>query len=206
MGLQFVFMRYVERFNSAWVLAVGLITSVIVFASYGFANHYLQLIPVEILLAVSWSCLWVGSLSFLLGKSVDRGTAAGLLYSMTYLSAGFGPLIGGVLADKWDFEVLMFAAAGITFLGLVLSRVLPPTSRLPPLSERPSLKSEIPSPRDVQQDAAGVWSIPECSSHLGRALLRPFRPSGRAEGRSPPTLSLSPKSGGKGVERGIHLN
>src|SRR5512137_61759 len=35
MGLQFVFMRYVERFNSAWVLAVGLVTSVIVFASYG---------------------------------------------------------------------------------------------------------------------------------------------------------------------------
>jgi len=132
MGLQFVFMRYVERFNSAWVLAVGLITSVIVFASYGFANHYLQLIPVEILLAVSWSCLWVGSLSFLLGKSVERGTAAGLLYSMTYLSAGFGPLIGGVLADKWDFEVLMFAAAGITFLGLVLSRVLPANKQVAP--------------------------------------------------------------------------
>ncbi|MDM7999164.1 MAG: MFS transporter [Dehalococcoidia bacterium] len=125
MGLQFVFMRYVERFGSTLVLAVGLFTSVIVFASYGVATHYLQLIPVEALLAVSWSCLWVGSLSFLMSRSVERGTAAGLLYSMTYLSAGFGPLIGGFVSDTWGFKALMFVAAGLTFLGLMLSRVLP---------------------------------------------------------------------------------
>jgi MFS family permease len=98
---------------------------VIVFASYGFATHYLQLIPVEILLAVSWSCLWVGSLSFLMGQSVERGTAAGLLYSMTYLSAGLGPLIGGFVSETWSFRALMFVASGLTFLGLILSRVLP---------------------------------------------------------------------------------
>jgi MFS family permease len=132
MGLQFVFMRYVERFNSAWVLAVGLVTSVIVFASYGLATHYQQLIPFQVLLAISWSCLWVGSLSFLMGRSVERGTAAGLLYSMTYLSAGFGPLIGGLLADRWDFPVLMFAASGVTFLGLVLSWVLPANKQVAP--------------------------------------------------------------------------
>jgi MFS family permease len=132
MGLQFVFMRYVERFKSVVVLAVGLVTSVIVFASYGFSTHYLQLIPVEILLAVSWSCLWVGSLSFLLGRSVERGTAAGLLYSMTYLSAGFGPLIGGFVSDTWSFRVLMFVASGVTFLGLILSRLLPANKQIAP--------------------------------------------------------------------------
>jgi len=132
MGLQFVFMRNVERFNSARVLAVGLVTSVLVFASYGFSTHYLQLIPVEILLAVSWSCLWVGSLSFLLSHSVERGTAAGLLYSMTYLSAGFGPLIGGFVSDTWSFRVLMFVASGITFLGLILSRLLPANKQIAP--------------------------------------------------------------------------
>jgi len=132
MGLQFVFMRYVERFKSGVVLAVGLVSSVIVFASYGFATHYLQLIPVEVLLAVSWSCLWVGSLSFLLGRSVERGTAAGLLYSMTYLSAGFGPLIGGFVSDTWSFRVLMFVASGVTFLGLILSRLLPANKQIAP--------------------------------------------------------------------------
>ena len=132
MGLQFVFMRYVERFKSGVVLAVGLVSSVIVFASYGFATHYLQLIPVEILLAVSWSCLWVGSLSFLMGRGVERGTAAGLLYSMTYLSAGFGPLIGGFVSDTWSFKALMFVASGVTFLGLILSRVLPANKQIAP--------------------------------------------------------------------------
>jgi MFS family permease len=132
MGLQFIFMRYVERFSSAKVLAVGLVTSVIVFASYGLATHYLQLVPVEILLAVSWSCLWVGSLSFLLGRSVERGTAAGLLYSMTYLSAGFGPLIGGFVSETWSFRALMFVASGVTFLGLILSRVLPANKQVAP--------------------------------------------------------------------------
>ncbi len=132
MGLQFVFMRYVERFKSGVVLAVGLVSSVIVFASYGFATHYLQLIPVEILLAVSWSCLWVGSLSFLMGRSVERGTAAGLLYSMTYLSAGFGPLIGGFVSDTWSFKALMFVASGVTFLGLILSRLLPANKQIAP--------------------------------------------------------------------------
>jgi MFS family permease len=125
MGLQFIFMRYVERFSSTKVLAVGLTTSVIVFASYGLATHYGQLIPFQVLFAISWSCLWVGSLSFLLGRSVERGTAAGLLYSMTYLSAGFGPLIGGFVSDTWSFRVLMFVASGLTFLGLILSLVLP---------------------------------------------------------------------------------
>ena len=72
-------MRYVERFKAGTMMAVGLVASVIVFASYGLATHYLQLIPVEVVVAVSWSCLWVGALSFLMRRSVERGTAAGLL-------------------------------------------------------------------------------------------------------------------------------
>lgn len=125
MAFQFVLMRYVERFNSTRILTVGLVTSVIVFACYGLATNYLQLIPVEVVLAISWSCLWVGALTFLMGKSVERGTAAGLLYSITYLSSGLGPLIGGFVSGRWSFQVLMFVAAGITLLGLVLSQVLP---------------------------------------------------------------------------------
>jgi MFS family permease len=67
-----------------------------------------------------------------MGRSVERGTAAGLLYSMTYLSAGFGPLIGGFVSDTWSFRVLMFVASGITFLGLILSRLLPANKQIAP--------------------------------------------------------------------------
>ena len=125
MAFQVIFMRYVERFSSTKAIAVGLIASAIVFACYGLSTHYLQLIPVEIILAISWSCLWVGALSFLMGRSVERGTAAGLLYSITYLSSGLGPLIGGFISGRWSFQLLMFVASGLTFLGLILSLVLP---------------------------------------------------------------------------------
>ena len=125
MAFQFALMRYVERFNAGRMLTVGLIASVVVFGSYGLATHYLQLIPVEVVLAVSWSCLWVGALSFLMKKSVERGTAAGLLYSITYLSSALGPLIGGFVSGRWSFQVVMFVGAGITFAGLLLSQVLP---------------------------------------------------------------------------------
>lgn len=125
MAFQVVLMRYVERFNATRMIATGLIASVVVFVSYGLATHYLHLIPVEVVLAISWSCLWVGALSFLMKRSVERGTAAGLLYSMTYLSSGLGPLIGGFVASRWGYQWVMFVGAGITFAGLVLSQVLP---------------------------------------------------------------------------------
>ncbi len=129
MGVQFLIMRYVQRFSSTRVFTIGLLVSSAVFVAYGLAVHYLQLIPVQVFLAVSWSCLWVGALSYLLGRNVERGTAAGLLYSTTYLSYGLGPLIGGALTQKWGFEVLMYFAAGLTFVGLVLSRILPDSPR-----------------------------------------------------------------------------
>ena len=76
-------------------------------------------------MAISWSCLWVGALSFLMRRSVERGTAAGLLYSMTYLSSSLGPLIGGFVSGRWSYRAVMFVGAGITLAGLLMSLVLP---------------------------------------------------------------------------------
>ena len=125
MAFQFLLMRYVERFKAGTMLVVGLVASVVVFVSYGLATHYLQVIPIEVVVAVSWSCLWVGALSYLMRRSVERGTAAGLLYSITYLSSSLGPLIGGFVSGRWDYRTVMFVGAGITLAGLLMSVVLP---------------------------------------------------------------------------------
>ncbi len=125
MAFQFFLMRYVERFSPGRTLTIGLAASVIFCAGYGLATHYLQIIPLEVVVAVSWSCLWVGALSFLMKRSVERGTAAGLLYSITYLSSSLGPLIGGVVAGHWSYRAVMFVGGGITLAGLLLSLVLP---------------------------------------------------------------------------------
>ena len=106
MAVQFIAMQFVERFNAARVFTTGLILSSLVFVVYGVASHYLGLIPAQVLIGIAWSCLFVGALSFLLRRNVERGTAAGLRYSTTYLSAGLGPFLGGALSQLWGFDTV----------------------------------------------------------------------------------------------------
>jgi MFS family permease len=124
MGGQFVAMRLVEKFNPAKVFRTGLLVSALVFAIYGIATNYLQLIPVQVLLAIAWSSMFIGALSYLLRKSNERGTVSGLLYSTIYLSAGLGPFLGGAVAQVWGFVTLMYVGSSLSFLGFLSSRGL----------------------------------------------------------------------------------
>ena len=124
MGGQFLAMRFVDRFDPARMVVLGLALSVVVFAAYGFSTNYLQLAPVQVLLSIAWSCLFIGSLTFLLRKNVERGSAAGLLYSATNLSTGLGPVMGGAISQAWGFSALMFVASGLALTGLLASRGL----------------------------------------------------------------------------------
>lgn len=123
-GGQFIAMRIVQRFNPARLFPLGLLCSMVVFTYYGMATHYLQLIPIQLILALSWSCLLVGALTMLLEKNVERGTAVGLLYSTDHLAWGLGPFLGGAIAEVWGFETLMFVAAGLSLAGLLAYRGL----------------------------------------------------------------------------------
>jgi MFS family permease len=119
---QFVFMRYIERFNAARMFQFGLIGSAIVFAIYGVANHYLQIIPTQLLLAAGYSALFIGALNYLLKRHRERGTVAGLLNSSMSLSGSIGPFMGGVVSERWGYGAVMYAAAALSFLGLLASR------------------------------------------------------------------------------------
>ncbi|MBI2287603.1 MAG: MFS transporter [Chloroflexi bacterium] len=121
---QFIAMRLVERFNPASVFRAGLVMSALTFGIYGVVTNYLQLIPVQIVLAVSWACLFIGAFGYLLRWNVERGTASGLLYSTMYLSAGVGPFIGGAVSELWGFRPVMYQAFGFSLLGLLVSRGL----------------------------------------------------------------------------------
>jgi DHA1 family multidrug resistance protein-like MFS transporter len=136
MGGQFIAMRLIQRFNPARIFTIGLLTSVLVFAVYGVATHYLQLIPVQILLAVAWSGLFVGALNFLMAKNVERGTAAGMLYATSSLSGGIGPFLGGAISQVWGFSTVMYVSSGLSFAGLLASRGLNPSDHDKRASER----------------------------------------------------------------------
>ncbi|MBI2854228.1 MAG: MFS transporter [Chloroflexi bacterium] len=133
-GGQFVALRFADRFNPVSMVTVGLLGSVAVFAGYGTATNFIQLLPVQVLLAISWSCLFIGAMTLLLRKNVEHGTAAGLLYSMTQLSAGVGPFLGGAMAQAWGFNLLMYASSALSFVSFLTSRGLEKRTRSQPAS------------------------------------------------------------------------
>ncbi len=121
-GTQFIVMRYVERFNPARMFRIGLLLSTLVFFIYGIAPNYLWLAPVQIMLGVAWSLMFVGAFSYLFMKNPERGTAGGMLYSTIYFSNGLGPFVGGFVSQIWGFITLMYVSSGLALAGLLVSQ------------------------------------------------------------------------------------
>jgi len=120
---QFLVMRYLDRFENKTLVTSGLILSAITFIAYAFTQSFYQLIPVQVLLACSWSCMYIGSLLYLMKHNVEKATCAGMLDSVINLSSVFGALIGGVIAQFFGFKATMYAATILATLGFSLFRV-----------------------------------------------------------------------------------
>jgi MFS family permease len=121
---QFIASRFIERFNPARMFQLGLGISVVVFALYGAANHYLQIVPIQLLLAMGYSTLFIGALHYLLKHHRERGTVAGLLNSTMSFAGSIGPFLGGAISQEWGYGAVMYAASGITLVALLTSRGL----------------------------------------------------------------------------------
>lgn len=120
---QFFLMPYVERFKSKSLISVGLALSSTVFFAFTFAQNFYQLISIQVLLGCSWSCLYIGSLLYLMKYNVEKATCSGILSSLISLAGVFGALLGGVVSDLFGFEYTMYVAAAITAAGFVLFRI-----------------------------------------------------------------------------------
>src|SRR4030042_312885 len=121
---QIVAMRFIERFNPARMFQAGLLLSAVVFVIYGLINRYWQLVPVQLLLAIAYSSMFVGALSYLLKHHLEYGTTAGLMNSANAVSAVFGPFLGGAVSEAWGYATLMYVGAGISLLASLSARGL----------------------------------------------------------------------------------
>jgi MFS family permease len=121
---QIIMMRYIEKFNPARMFQLGLILSAAVFAAYGLANRYWQIVPIQLALAFAYSSLFIGAMSYLLKQHKEYGTVSGLMNSTNALSGSLGPFIGGTVSHAWGYQTLMFVGAGINFLGFLAARGL----------------------------------------------------------------------------------
>ncbi len=120
---QFVVMRFLDRFNEKALMNAGLLLAIATFLGFTLAQSYLQLLPVQVLLACSWSSIYVGSLTYLMKNNVEKATSTGILGSVINISQVFGSLMGGAISQFFDYRATMYVAAAMTIAGLGLSRV-----------------------------------------------------------------------------------
>jgi MFS family permease len=116
---QFVFMNYVDRFDSKRLVLFGFIFSMVTFPSYTFATTYWMIIPSQVMIAASWSCLYVGSVKYVMERNEEKGTSAGLLQSFLSISAIAGALIGGLATYSLGYHGTMYLATVMASIGLV---------------------------------------------------------------------------------------
>ncbi len=117
----FIMILYTDIGKAERLIFLGLIMSSMTFISYAFINDIWLIIPVQIMLATSWSFLYVGSLKFLTEKNVEKATATGLLNSTIAISAALGPFVGGAIMEIFQsYRFLMISSFVISSLGIFL--------------------------------------------------------------------------------------
>jgi MFS family permease len=117
---QFFVMQLLDRFSSSSLVAFGFIFSAITFPTYTLAIVYWQIVPAQIILAAAWSCLYVGSIKYVMEKNEEKGTAVGILQSVLAISAILGAMLGGVIAFAFGYHGAMYFATGLAVVGLIV--------------------------------------------------------------------------------------
>jgi MFS family permease len=121
---QFIFMNLLEKSRERVMITVGFILSTLVFAAFGFARNFWQVIPIQVALALSWSCLYLGSLKELMRLNPERSTASGVFQSVSSLAAVGGALLEGI-TGAFGYRTVMFVAAGLALVGGLLYELVP---------------------------------------------------------------------------------
>lgn len=115
---QFLVMQFVDRFNCEKLVIAGLLLSFTTFILFALAQNFLQVFLSQVILGMSWACLYVGSLRYVMERNVERATSTGMLSSVMSLSAIVGPLVGGSISLTCGYRATMIAAALMATIAL----------------------------------------------------------------------------------------
>ncbi|MBS7288323.1 MAG: MFS transporter [Candidatus Freyarchaeota archaeon] len=120
---QFFIMPLIDRFKSSRLVAWGLIFSLLTFTVYLASGSYVHVLPAQLLLALSWSLLYIGSLTYVAERGSERGTAVGVLEMVRGVATTIGPFFGGAVSQVYGYRsTIMFAVAGcVAALALFLT-------------------------------------------------------------------------------------
>jgi DHA1 family quinolone resistance protein-like MFS transporter len=91
-----------------------------VFLFYTLAPDFIWIIPLQIILAFSYSFLYVGDLLFLTRRNKEKAISVGILNSVLGICIGFGPLFGGLMTRMWSFQGVMYVASLLSLTGFLV--------------------------------------------------------------------------------------
>ncbi|MBS4015281.1 MAG: MFS transporter [Candidatus Latescibacteria bacterium] len=118
---QFLFLPLLDRYKSTKLITTGLICSIVTFVIFSLCQNHWQILPFQVLLAFAWSCLYLGTLKYLMEHNEERATAVGGFNSLMSLSGIIGPLLGGVIGT-FGYRPVMLSAAVLTASSFLVFR------------------------------------------------------------------------------------
>ena len=117
---QFIFMRYL-RYKSSVLIPWGMVASAATFLLFIVCHDIWTLMATQVVLALSWALIYVGSVNFVMAHNEEHATATGFLNSVFQISSILGALAGGFIIDATgDLLAPMWLASGMAVAGLLL--------------------------------------------------------------------------------------
>lgn len=118
---QFIFMYTLSgKIKYLRSITAGLILASITFLSYTFATDFWQILPIQILLGISWSLIYVGGLRYLMDRNVEKATVSGLFDSVLSLSSITGPFMAAFVISFGGYTTIMYLASALAFISFLL--------------------------------------------------------------------------------------
>jgi len=119
---QFGVMYNLDRMDSGKAFMAGLVLSAFTFIAYGLVertgNFWYFIVP-QMMIAFSWSFMYVGALRFVAERNAEVATSTGHIGAVIALAGIFGPLIGGFVSGlAGNYTTMMFLSAGITVVAI----------------------------------------------------------------------------------------
>jgi len=117
---QFFFMMLLDRYDPSILVALGLGSSALTFYTFTLAGSFWEIIPSQLLLAFAWSCLYVGSVRYVMDRNEEKATVSGLLGSTLSISGILGPVFGGFAATAFGFTGTIGIATVMSIIALAV--------------------------------------------------------------------------------------
>ena len=122
--LQFFIMRRLDRYHTSYLIHAGDLLSAAAFIALIPLTIFYQAVVGMILIAYSYSYLYVGSTRMLIETNEEKGAAAGLLNSSIAFASIIGSLMGGIILEytNYNYRAVMASGAFFAVLGYIVVR------------------------------------------------------------------------------------